>query len=47
MSNKEIAVRLSVTVATVKTHLEHILQKLQVSDRTQAAVYAVTHGLLA
>lgn len=46
MSNKEIAVRLSVTVATVKTHLEHILQKLQVSDRTQAAVYAVTHGLL-
>ncbi len=46
MSNKEIAVRLSVTVATVKTHLEHILQKLQVSDRTQAAVHAVTHGLL-
>ncbi|MGH2353507.1 MAG: response regulator [Chloroflexota bacterium] len=45
-SNKEIAVRLSVSVATVKTHLEHILQKLQVSDRTQAAVQAVTRGLL-
>jgi DNA-binding NarL/FixJ family response regulator len=46
LSNKEIAARLSVTVATVKTHLEHILQKMQVSDRTQAAVQAVTRGLL-
>lgn len=46
MSNKEIAARLSVSVATVKTHLEHILQKLQVSDRTQAAVMAVTRGLI-
>ncbi len=46
MSNKEIGARLSVSVATVKTHLEHILQKMQVSDRTQAAVQAVTRGLL-
>ena len=46
LSNREIAARLSVTVATVKTHLEHILQKMQVSDRTQAAVQAVTRGLL-
>ena len=46
LSNKEIAARLMVTVATVKTHLEHILQKMQVSDRTQAAVQAVTRGLL-
>lgn len=46
LSNKEIAARLSVSVATVKTHLEHILQKLQVSDRTQAAVQAVTRGLI-
>ena len=46
LSNKEIAARLTVTVATVKTHLEHILQKMQVSDRTQAAVQAVTRGLL-
>ena len=46
LSNKEIGARLSVSVATVKTHLEHILQKLQVSDRTQAAVQAVTRGLL-
>ena len=47
LSNKQIAARLSVTVATVKTHLEHILQKMQVSDRTQAAVQAVSRGLLA
>ena len=46
MSNKEIAAQLVVSVATVKTHVEHVIQKLQVSDRTQAAVTAVTHGLL-
>ena len=46
MSNKEIAAQLVVSVATVKTHVEHIIQKLHVSDRTQAAVAAVTHGLL-
>jgi len=45
-SNKEIAAALVVSVATVKTHVEHIIQKLGVSDRTQAAVMAVTHGLL-
>ena len=47
LSNKQIAARLSVTVATVKTHLEHILQKMQVSDRTQAAVQAVSRGIRA
>lgn len=46
LSNKEIAAQLYVSVATVKTHVEHIIQKLQVSDRTQAAVVAVTRGLL-
>jgi DNA-binding NarL/FixJ family response regulator len=46
LSNKEIGARLSVSIATVKTHLEHILQKMHVSDRTQAAVQAVTRGLL-
>lgn len=45
-SNKEIAGELFVSVSTVKTHVEHIIQKLQVSDRTQAAVVAVTSGLL-
>ena len=47
LSNKEIAAQLVVSVATVKTHVEHIIQKLHVSDRTQAAVTAVRQGLLA
>ncbi|MEK7214082.1 MAG: response regulator transcription factor, partial [Chloroflexota bacterium] len=47
MSNKEIAADLVVSLATAKTHVEHIIQKLGVSDRTQAAVLAVTQGLQA
>ena len=46
LSNKEIAARLVVGLATVKTHVEHIIQKLHVSDRTKAAVLAVTRGLV-
>lgn len=46
LSNKEIASHLIVGLATVKTHVEHIIQKLHVSDRTQAAVLAVTRGLV-
>lgn len=42
LSNREIADALTVSVGTVKTHVEHIMQKMQVSDRTQAAVRAVT-----
>ncbi len=45
-SNKEIAATLVVSVATIKTHVEHIIQKLGVSDRTQAAVMAATNGML-
>lgn len=44
MNNREISETLSVTVSTVKTHIEHILSKLQASDRVQAAVWAVRHG---
>ncbi|MGB8645662.1 MAG: response regulator transcription factor [Anaerolineae bacterium] len=44
MNNREIAETLSVTVSTVKTHIEHILAKLQATDRVQAAVWAVRHG---
>jgi signal transduction histidine kinase/DNA-binding CsgD family transcriptional regulator len=40
LSNKEIAERLSVSPETVKSHIHHILQKMQVHDRTQAAVAA-------
>jgi DNA-binding NarL/FixJ family response regulator len=45
-TNAEVAHDLLVSVATVKTHIEHIIAKLEVSDRTQAAVRAVELGIL-
>lgn len=45
-TNREIARNLIVSVSTVKIHVEHILAKLSVSDRTQAAVRAIELGLL-
>jgi DNA-binding NarL/FixJ family response regulator len=45
-TNREIAETLSLTVSTVKTHVEHLIGKLQVSDRTQAAVRAIQLGLV-
>ena len=45
-TNREIAQNLIVSVSTVKIHVEHILAKLGVSDRTQAAVRAIELGLL-
>jgi DNA-binding NarL/FixJ family response regulator len=45
-TNREIARVLTVSVSTVKNHVEHILAKLDVSDRTQAAVRAIELGLL-
>lgn len=44
-SNREIASSLFVTEKTVKTHISNIFAKLDVQDRTQAALYAVKHGL--
>jgi DNA-binding NarL/FixJ family response regulator len=44
-SNKEIASSLFVTEKTVKTHISNMFSKLLVQDRTQAALYAVKHGL--
>ncbi|WP_242221691.1 response regulator transcription factor [Bacillus cereus group sp. BfR-BA-01380] len=45
-SNKEIAVELHITEQTVKTHVSNVLAKLHVDDRTQAALYAVKHGVV-
>ncbi len=45
MNNRAIAERLFVTEKTVKTHVSNILQKLNLEDRTQIAIYAIRHGL--
>ena len=44
LSNKEIAARLTITEGTVKNHVHNALEKLHLSNRTQAAAYAVSHG---
>ena len=44
-SNKRIAFELGISEKTVKTHVGHVLAKLGVSDRTQAALLAVREGL--
>ncbi len=45
-TNKDIAKSLFVSEKTVKTHVSHIFNKLQVSDRTQAAIYAIENKLI-
>lgn len=45
-SNREIAERLFISEKTTKNHLTHIFEKIGVSDRTQAALYAVRNGLV-
>lgn len=46
LTNKEIAQILEISYETVKEHVQHILRKLGVSDRTQAAVWAVRKELV-
>lgn len=45
-SNQEIADKLTISINTVKSHLKNILEKLQLENRTQAATYALKHGLV-
>ena len=47
LSNKEIANQLTITEGTVKNHVHNTLDKLHLSNRTQAAAYTVTKGLSA
>lgn len=46
LSNKEIGQAMEISYETVKEHVQHILRKLGVADRTQAAVWAVRKGLV-
>jgi DNA-binding NarL/FixJ family response regulator len=46
MSNAEIAAELVISLATVKTHVRHVLQKLRLRDRVQAVVVAYESGVI-
>ena len=46
-SNKLIAIRLGITEATVKVHLKTLLRKIDVINRTQAAIWAMNNGVSA
>jgi DNA-binding NarL/FixJ family response regulator len=46
LSNKEISARLSLSDKTVKNHISHILAKMNLTARTQVAVYAIRAGLV-
>lgn len=46
MFNKEIAINLNISERTVKNHLSNIFKKIDVSDRTQAAVFAIKNNIV-
>ena len=46
MFNKEIATSLNISERTVKNHLSNIFKKIEVSDRTQAAVFAIKNSIV-
>ena len=45
-SNKEIAAELFISVNTVKVHVSNIFQKIEVSSRTEATLYAIENGVV-
>lgn len=45
LSNREIAEKMVISEKTVKTHVSNLLSKLDLTDRTQAAIWALKHGL--
>ena len=46
MFNREIAISLNISERTVKNHISNIFKKIQVSDRTQAAVFAIRNDII-
>lgn len=46
MANKEIATSLNISERTVKNHISNIFKKIEVSDRTQAAVFAIRNNII-
>jgi len=46
MTNQQIAAEMDISYETVKEHIQHILRKVGVTDRTQAAVWAVRKGII-
>ncbi|MFP7495289.1 response regulator transcription factor [Terribacillus saccharophilus] len=46
LNNKEVAERLGLSVGTVKNQTSHVLEKLELRDRTQLAIYAIRHRLV-
>ena len=47
LSNKDIARRLVISAKTAGTHVEHIYTKIGASNRAQASLFAMKHGLMA
>ncbi len=45
-SNKEIAVALNISINTVKVHIGNIFQKISVTSRTEATLFAIEHGII-